>query len=56
MSKIFTPSFQDYFSLPEPDVLINPLMDVPARLAEDSEMAEFYKLCNPYYSPMFGAK
>lgn len=56
MSKVFTPTFRDYFSIPEPEMLINPLMDVPSRLAEDSELAEFYKMCNVHYSPMFGVK
>lgn len=56
MGKVFTPSFQDYFSLPDQETLINPLMDVPDRFAEENEMAEFYKLSNPHYSPMFGVK
>jgi hypothetical protein len=48
-------SYNHYLSLPRPDDLFNPLMDVDPRHREDNEMIEFYKLSNQLFSPEFGA-
>lgn len=54
--KVFIPTYDHYTNIPDPNSLINPLIDVPSSLKEKDKMTEFYKLCNEYYSPEFGVK
>jgi len=56
MPKVFNPDYSFYKHLPDKTLFFNPLTDVPTHLREDSELTEFYKLCNEYYSPEFGIK
>jgi len=56
MSKVFHPDYDFYTNLPGDDIIINPLTDVPVNMREESELIEFYKLCNEHFSPAFGIK
>lgn len=56
MKHIFCPDYSFYTGLPKKELLFNPLTDIPLRFKEDSELTEFYKLGNEYYSPLFGIK
>lgn len=52
----FKPDYEWMDDLPPAGKLINPLKDIPDQLREDNELTEFYKLSNPFYSPVFGIK
>lgn len=53
---LFLPDYYHYKGLPSEDLLINPLTDRPDSFREDTELTEFYKLCNESWSPEFGIK
>ncbi len=56
ISKIFTPDYHCLRNIPDSDTLINPLLDILPHEREQDELTEFYKLSNPFYSPVFGIK
>jgi len=56
IANIFHPDFSWLEGLPDHKELINPLLDILPHQKEDSHLMEFYKLSNPFYSPMFGVK
>ena len=53
---VFNPDYDWMKDLPPESLLENPLTDIPDNLREGSELEEFYKLSNPFYSPVFGIK
>jgi len=53
---IFNHDYDWMKGLPPAALLKNPLMDAPNELREKDELTEFYKLSNPFYSPIFGIK
>lgn len=56
IGKVFKPDYEWMKNLPNKRTLINPLLDVREDEREKDELTEFYKLCNPFYSPAFGIK
>ena len=56
IAKVFKPDYDWMKNLPPKRELINPLLDVQENEREKDELTEFYKLCNPFYSPAFGIK
>lgn len=56
IAKVFRPDYDWMHGLPNKDLLINPLVDITEDERERDELTEFYKLCNPFYSPVFGMK
>lgn len=56
IAKVFRPDHSFLRGLPDDNLLINPLLDITEDEREKDELTEFYKLCNPFYSPVFGAK
>ncbi len=53
---LITPDYAFYKNLPDKRLLFNPLTDIHPSFREESELIEFYKLCNEHYSPEFGVK
>lgn len=56
IAKVFKPNYDWMHGLPDKGLLINPLVDITEQEREKDELTEFYKLCNPFYSPVFGMK
>lgn len=56
IAQVFDPDYDWMKGLPNKRDLINPLLDVREDEREADELTEFYKLCNPFYSPAFGIK
>ncbi len=56
IAKVFHPDYEWMNNIPDKRLLINPLLDVREDQKEKDELTEFYKLCNPFYSPAFGIK
>src|SRR5574337_1168852 len=55
-TNFFISDYYHYKGLPKEELLINPLTDRSDIYREDSELTEFYKLCNESWSPEFGIK